>query len=103
MLQYIILLIVTNFAAIWGWVSSHNAAKRKINAEADIKVSDAKLKELSISDKIIEQYKEINAEIRLNYEKRLKDLELENKEIRKEIDELKKLKCYNTSCKNRKQ
>lgn len=87
-------LIFTNFASIYGWIATHKASKRKANAEAE-------LEELSATQKIINIYKDLNGDIRSNYEKKLTEFRTEIDELKVQISTLIELKCSKTKCENR--
>lgn len=87
-------LIATNIFSLYKWIDTHNASKRKANAEAE-------LTELSATQKIIKLYQDLSDDIRCTYENKLKDFRVEIDELKAQVSSLIELKCNNTKCENR--
>jgi len=86
----------TNIISLIVLIQNWRASRRKSTAES-------KLSEFEATQRIIEIYKTMYEDVRTNYEQRLKECFTEIELLKREVNELKKLKCETDPCDNRKQ
>lgn len=84
----------TNIISLIVLIQNWRANRRKSTAES-------KLSEFEATQRIIEIYKTMYDDVRKNYEQRLKECFAEINQLKKDIEELKNLKCENANCPNR--
>jgi len=94
MYQYIIILVISNFVSIGGWLFTIKASKIKSNAES-------KISEFEATNKIIDIYKKLSDDLRRDYERRISEMKIDIEKMRGEIKELSLLKCNKEQCENR--
>jgi len=84
----------TNIISLIVLIQNWRANRRKSTAES-------KLSEFEATQRIIEIYKTMYEDVRTNYEQRLKECFAEIDALKKDLEELKNLKCEKTDCPNR--
>ena len=104
MLEILIgLLSASNVATLVLLFVTLKSSKQKAEAEAKKSNSESKISDFEATEKIIEIYNKLSEDLRSDYERRIANCLSELKELRTEVDNLKKLKCVNSDCPNRKQ
>jgi len=97
------LLSASNLATLVMLFITLKSSKKKAEAEAKKSNSESKISDFEATEKIIEIYNKLSEDLRSDYERRIANCLSELKELRSEVESLKKLKCTNSDCPNRKQ
>jgi len=98
----ITLLAGTNVTTLIFFFATFRAKKKKENAEADIKSTEANLRELDYTEKIISIYNKLSADQRIFYDSRITELNIKIEALKTKIASLESERCSNNDCPNRK-